>query len=872
MKKLIFLFILTIFASCGILNKKKTQNTDANYFPLEPIEIIGNQKTTEYRESKTKHFELIHTKLNVSFDWEKCRLNGEATLTLKPYFYSTKKIVVDAKGFDIEKITAKYSNSNDIFSPVPYFTYDSLQLHITLEKELTSKDTCCLFIKYVAKPNEFISGGSKAIRSDKGLYFINPSGKENKPQQIWTQGETESNSRWFPTLDGPNFKTTQEVYITVDTSFVTLSNGTLIYSVNNNNGTKTDYWKQDKPHAPYLVMMAIGQYTIIEDEWTKKDGTKMPVNYYMEPKFAPYAKNIFGNTPEMLTYYSNLLGVEYPWDKYHQIIVRDYVSGAMENTSAVIFGEFMNQTDRELLDNTYESVVAHELFHHWFGDLVTTESWANLPLNESFANYGQYLWDENKYGKDEADYNLHQNLNDYLNESKSKQESLVRYYYSEKEEMFDRHSYEKGGCVLHMLRKYVGDEAFFKSLNKYLTENAYQSAEIHQLRLAFEKVTGEDLNWFFNQWFFTSGHPIINISYKYDSINKIQYIYTEQRSSSQENFLYKIPVMVDLYFNDNVTSEKIILKNTLDTFAISTNEKPLFVNFDQQKMLLCEKTEVKNAQEWFYQYEKSPLFLDRFEALVQLVYKFSKHDYETAIVEGLYDNHWSIRQLCVFLTDKLDKTKDIQEKLVKLSFGDKDSKVRAASVLMLQELYLDSLSVNYFKSLLDDPSYEVISEALYGLYKLDNNEGIKTASLFEKDENTSITNEILRIYTQEGLPDKNSYFIHKINSSANYQKASYIMSYQRYLMNDSVIKIHFDEGLKIFEQELLSEENNDIKLYSVIALKYTQDYIKVKLNNATISEKSFFEEKQRKFNETYTKIKNNLKDKDLLIYFNEDIH
>src|SRR5690606_34887146 len=323
-------------------------------------------------------------------------------------------------------------------------------LTIQLGKTVTAQEEITLVIDYTAKPDERETGGSSAISSDKGLYFINPKGEDPaKMPQIWTQGETEASSVWFPTIDAPNQKMTQEILMTVDDKYVTLSNGTLVKSTKNADGTRTDHWKQELPHVPYLAMMGVGEFKVVKDSFTKKDGSKIAVDYFVEPEWEPYAKAIFGDTPEMIRFFSELLGVEYPWDKYHQIVVRDYVSGAMENTGAVVFGDFVYKTDRELLDGTSESIIAHELFHHWFGDLVTCESWSNLPLNEAFANYSQYLWDEYKHGKDEADFHASSEANGYLQQAQMQgYHDLIWYDYDEKEEMFDGHSYNKGGRIL----------------------------------------------------------------------------------------------------------------------------------------------------------------------------------------------------------------------------------------------------------------------------------------------------------------------------------------------------------------------------------------------------------------------------------------
>ena len=382
----------------------------------------------------------------------------------------------------------------------------------------TRNDRYLLQIKYTAKPDEAPAGGSAAITSDKGLYFVGTEndslsavGLDDTMRQIWTQGETEANSRWFPTIDAPNERTTQEMYITVDDRYTTLSNGVLVSSEMVNDSTRTDYWRMDQAHAPYLFMMAVGEFAKVEDSWQG-----MPVNYYLHPDFAPYAKDIFGHTPDMLTFFSDKLGVKYPWPKYAQIIVDEFVSGAMENTTASVFYDALLVDDRALIDSHWDDIIAHELFHHWFGDLVTTESWANLTLNEGFASYSEYLWNEHRYGKDEAAYKLWEQGQNYFTEAETKQVNLIRYRYADQEDMFDRHSYDKGSRVLHMLRSYVGDEAFFAALQSYLTRHSYNSVEVDDLRQAFEAVTGEDLNWFFDQWYLSSGHPQLKIQQRYE--------------------------------------------------------------------------------------------------------------------------------------------------------------------------------------------------------------------------------------------------------------------------------------------------------------------------------------------------------------------
>ena len=360
-----------------------------------------------YRASSPRINDLVHTKLEVRFDYDKSWMYGKEWLTLKPHFYPTDSLTLDAKGMDIKEIAIMKGTSKSALK----YNYDGMQLRITLDKTYKGGEAYTIYIDYTSKPNDVKAQGSAAISDAKGLYFINPKGEDkDKPTQIWTQGETEANSVWMPTIDKPNQKTTDEIYMTVPDKYVTLSNGLLISQKKNADGTRTDYWKMDLPHAPYLFFMGVGDYAIIKDSYKGKE-----VSYYVEKDQAKYARGVFGLTPEMIKFYSDKLGVEYPWPKYAQIVGRDYVSGAMENTSATLHQESAYQNARQLTDgNGWETVICHELFHQWFGDLVTCESWSNITVNESMADYSQTLWMEYKHGKDAGDEEAMQLDEDFL--------------------------------------------------------------------------------------------------------------------------------------------------------------------------------------------------------------------------------------------------------------------------------------------------------------------------------------------------------------------------------------------------------------------------------------------------------------------------
>ena len=753
--RLILLFLTCLFlASCQQWKLRRAQD-DTKVVVMDPVEVVA-WKHGRYNASATRVNDLIHTRLDVRFDWQNQYLHGEALLKLKPYFYPTDSLTLDAKGFDLKQVSLVKNNQ---YVPLEYDYSDTMLIRISLDKKYTRDEEYEVFIRYTAKPNELPEGGSVAITSDKGLYFINPYGEESaKPKQIWTQGETEASSCWFPTIDKPNERTSQELYVTVDNKYETLSNGRLESSVRNADGTRTDYWVQDIPHAPYLFMMAVGEFSVVKDSWRGLD-----VDYYVEPEYEKYARKIFGNTPEMIEFYSNLLGVQYPWDKYSQVVVRDFVSGAMENTSAVIHFEGLQQTSREMLDGDYEDIIAHELIHHWFGDLVTCESWANIPLNEAFATYGEVLWEDYKYGPDAGGLKLRQDLESYLDEAEVKQVDLIRFDYDHRDDMFDSHSYSKGSRVLHMLRNMIGDEAFFHSLNLYLTRYAHRPVEIHEVRLSFEEVTGQDLNWFFNQWFFDKGHPILEVEpiMEEGGVN----LKLRQTHSADGDLVYHIPLKVDFYYGDEVERKSIVFDEEEEEFFFETNRQPDLVNVDAQKMLLCEKINYQPTSAFIHQYNYAPLYLDRYEAVEHCA--IEQEDNSAAykvVVDALDDPFWDLRRLAVSEIDlDLDYYGVVKEKLLDMAENDEHALVRAEALDKLRDEEDEQYRAAFEKGMTDS-SYTVIGTALKGLADIDPQAAMGKASMLESEENHEIKGAIASTYANHGDEQYQTFFESKLDN------------------------------------------------------------------------------------------------------------
>ena len=671
-----------------------------------------------YRETPPLINDLVHTKLEVKFDYDKAYMYGKAWITLKPHFYPTDSLALDAKGMDIKKVAILRGSTPTNLK----YDYDGMVLDIKLDKTYKGGENYTIYIDYTSKPNEYTGKGSAAITDAKGLYFVNPKGEEkDKPTQIWTQGETEATSVWCPTIDKPNQKTTQEISMTVPDKYVTLSNGKLTAQKKNNDATRTDTWKMDQPHAPYLFFMGVGDYAVVKDSYKGKE-----VSYYVEKEYAPVARKIFGNTPEMIAFFSKLLGVEYPWVKYAQMTARDYVSGAMENTTATLHQESAQQDARELVDgNAWESTIAHELFHQWFGDLVTTESWSNLTLNESFANYSETLWDEYKYGKDAGASQNYSDMQGYL-QSQSEKKELVRHYYNDKEAMFDAVSYNKGGRILHMLRHFVGDSAFFKSLNLFLTTNKYKSAEAHQLRLAFEEVTGKDLNWFWNQWYFGAGHPKLTIDYVYDdNAKKVQVIVKQTQTGDK---IFRLPVNIDVYNGSSKQRKQVWIQNRTDTFTLSYSSRPDLVNVDADKALLAEKRDNKTLENFIHQYKYAGNYLDRREAIDAASKKQDDPKALELMKTAMKDKYFGLRGYTVSKLDmkKENVRKAVEPLLADLARTDPKSTVKATAISLLGNYDNPAYKAIFVKGL-NDSSYTVAGNALDALSKVDSALAIKEA-------------------------------------------------------------------------------------------------------------------------------------------------
>ena len=762
---------LLLLAGCSSLRQAKKEDRVV----LPEVNVSEEDKALAvYRATATKAWELVHTGIDIRFDIPGRSASGRAQLTLHPYYYDTDSVVLDAKGMKIESVS-------DGTGKTLSYTYDSLQLKIKLPGIYHKQDTLQLSIRYVAMPYAVTAGGNSAIREDRGLYFINAQHEEPyKPLQIWTQGETEASSRWFPTFDKTNFRSTFEITMHVPDTLVTLSNGRLIASQKEAGNLRADTWKQDLPIPPYLVMMAVSNYHVAKTQWRGKE-----VSYYVPQSYAPYATDIFQNTPEMMEFYSKLLRVDFPWDKYSQVIGYDYVSGAMENVSASLFGAFNLKDKRQVADDNNDFIVAHELFHQWFGDYVTAESWSNLTLNESFADYGEHLWAEYKYGKVARQKTWMNGLDKYLRQARYNDPTLVRFHYHQEGEMFDRVSYSKGGLILHYLRQLTGDKAFFDALHLYLTQNALHSAEAHQLRLAFEQVTGKDWNWFFNQWYYKGGHPRLKVTYDYNDAAK-QVKVTVNQVQDDTTGLYRLPLKVAVIAG-NAAQEldwDITQKQEQFTYDYPGGQRPVIIP-DAGHWLPGELIDVKTAALWKMQYQYSDDHISKRLALDACSTLKNNDTAEAVLWLALKDTDPFLRNMAV-TARSYKGNKAVPEAWIKalgqMAASDPDNKTRASALNALGDR-ADATYTTVYEQAVQDSSYKVAAFGLYALNEVNHKRAVEAVRdlVQQKMYPSELLNYCGMVLAQEGRKEDYNFYEQNMLQAFEGRRSAFLPSMELYL-------------------------------------------------------------------------------------------
>ena len=514
-----------------------------------------------------RYGQVDHIFLDLTLDIPNQSFTGTCTITLTPVRSGIKQLILDAVDLNINSVFIK-----EVSQP---FDYDKETLTINLLQP-TQEDAITISINYgVENPQ-------------RGLYFIAPDEHyPDKPTQVWTQGEDEDSRFWFPCFDYPGQLATSEIKVKVPNNFMAISNGKLISQ--ETLGEETVYhWLQEQIHPTYLMTLAVGEFSEIKDQW--KD---IPVNYYVEKGKEEEAKLSMGKTPQMIDYFSSKFGYDYPFPKYAQACVSDFIFGGMENTSTTLLTDRCLLDEKAVKDKTFtESLVAHELAHQWFGDLVVIKHWSHAWIKEGMASYSEVFWTENEYGKDDAAYYLLNEARSYLDEDSSRyRRPIVTNVYREAIELYDRHLYEKGACVYHMIRGILGEELFDKAIHKFVNDNAHKTVETVDLLRAIETATGYNLLFLFDQYVFRGGHPDYKISYSWDNDNNLAKLTVTQTQAKEEDgkikdiFELKIPIGFG-YEKSPMKILTLLLHEKQQTFYFPLETQADYISFDVNNYFL----------------------------------------------------------------------------------------------------------------------------------------------------------------------------------------------------------------------------------------------------------------------------------------------
>jgi aminopeptidase N len=660
-------------------------------------------------------FDQRNIKLDLRFDFAKAQAIGTETITLAPTVNNLKRVDLDAAFMVFE--SAKLAKGTPLI-----FNYDDKKerLSINLDRAYKLAEEITIVIAYhtVKVPPErfaLIGGG--------GLNFILPrSDDPTRPKQAWTQGESEANHYWFACFDHPNDFVTTEIVATVEKPLTVISNGKLISTKENSDGTRTFDWKINAPHATYLTSVVVGEYKAVTGEYAG-----VPVLTYVYPNEFEEGTVTASRLPEMVKFFSEKTGVKYPYAKYAQTMARDF-GGGMENISATTQTDNMIHDARTELDQTSDSLESHELAHQWFGDYLTCRSWSDIWLNESFATYFQAMWDEHSLSHDDFLYtDVKSNQDQYFGAwNRGQRRPIVTKNYANPDAVFDTYAYPRGGAVLHMLRTYLGEDNWWRSINHYLTKYAHQPVETAQFRIAIEETTGQPMDWFFDEWVYKMGHPIFRVTQSYDAAKKELTLNVRQEQKPDPDWqfpqvgFFQTPIDIEIGTANNTRVERVQIESKEEqSFKFAVDSEPLLVGFDYNGTLIKEVNFNKTTDQLLYQLGRDKDVLGRIWALAQLSSRMNDEKNATneraSIRTGIAaaatkDEFWGAR---FEAAASLNGSKDARDALLAAT-KDKDARVRARAVTSLAATKDPTLAETYAQ-LINDQSYGVIRAAAVAL-------------------------------------------------------------------------------------------------------------------------------------------------------------
>lgn len=675
--------------SCGWLMQPPVSDLHHRAFPLP-----GDQP----HYTPDRAIDITHIRLELKVDFAQRQISGSATLSARVLAATVAAVVLDADELDVHAVRLRRLPSVDDGSDGP------------VSFEIGAKTLLLRFASALERDAEFQLVIAYSAQPERGLYFIQPdAGYPDKQPHVWTQGQDLDARAWFPCHTLPDDKATSEMIATVPAEMFALSNGELLSRTEHSDGTATFHWREHTPHAAYLITLAVGPFVEIRDEW---DG--LPVTYYVLPGYEEAARRVMGRTPQMLQYFSDKIGVRYPYEKYAQVCVTDFIMGGMENTSATTLTDTVLPDERVMPDFVYESLVAHELAHQWFGDLVTCRDWSHGWLNEGFATYFESLWIEHAQGEDAFRYNLYQQAQLYRQEDSARyRRPIVMRSYNQPIDIFDMHLYPKGGCVLHMLRAQLGDDDWWRVLKHYVTKHRETTVLTHDFQHAIQEATGRNFDKFFDQFIFTGGHPEYSVSYAWDEARHTATLTVKQRQTLDAlTPLFDLPVLVRFETSAGLHDLSVRIQDAEQTLSFVLPEQPRLVRFDPYGDLLKTLEFPRPLALLRYQLVHDTTVIGRIEAAHELA-RLSTRAAVTALAEALLrDPFWGVQVQIAQALGEVRSPAAREALLAGLSLP--NTRARRAVVAALASFKRDeTIAATVWQRFVEgDPSYYVEAEAV----------------------------------------------------------------------------------------------------------------------------------------------------------------
>jgi len=500
--------------------------------------------------------DVRHMKLEIAIDPRKRAISGTATHTVRAINDGVRAVEFDAVEMRVTKVT--------VGGRAARFDYADPVLRVELGRALKADAETDIAISYSATPR-------------RGLYFVAPDKNyPKKPLQAWTQGQDEDSRHWYPCIDFPNHQQTSEVIVTVPAGMISIGNGELRSVRDNRNGSRTYHWYQAIPHVTYLLSQVVGTFEEIED---RVDGTLL--QYYGPRGRRADLERTLARTPAMVRFFNDATGEPYPYPRYAQTFVADFIFGGMENITATTLTETSLLDRRASLDSDSDGLIAHELAHQWFGDLITCREWAHAWLNEGFATYFEALFTEHHKGIDEFRYELYQNTRIYLGEDGARyRRPIVHNVYREPIDIFDRHLYEKGSLVLHMIRTVLGDDLWRKAIHYYVAKHRSTNVTTPDFQKAITDATGRNIDWLFDEYVYRGGHPQFRLSYEWDEDRKRARLGVEQTQDEKDAAIFRVPVTVDFTVDGKTHAFPVQINEKIHNFYFALPARPQMVRFD----------------------------------------------------------------------------------------------------------------------------------------------------------------------------------------------------------------------------------------------------------------------------------------------------